>query len=274
MIGGRAAPRVASTACDDSRVVPARKPRLASTGARAFWPWPAAAAAGTVNAPFGPSTRAVPRPPESSTAAFASPLARTMSPARRASSGRAGFQSPPPALTSTRPRPGLSSVMTAAVSADWARAGAGGAIGDRSRNSSTSTLDGRLIASLLLKAQQLVDVDRLAPALHRHATSIPDDHPVPQHRERGAADQNAGAEVSIQPFHAGGEVDGVSEHRVLLLAGGPEGAREDRPGVHRHPHRERPPSLRLPLAIERRKRRVHGHRAPRSEEHTSELQSH
>src|SRR5258706_561988 len=230
MIGGRAALRVASTACDDSLVVPARKPRLASTSALAFWPWPAAPAPGTVKLPLAPSIRTVPRPPESSTTALALSVVRTASPARRASSGRAGFQSPPAAgLTSTRPRPGFSSVMTAAVSVVWARAGRAGTRGAAS-NRSSSSLIARLITSRLLEAQQLVDLDRLAPPLHRHAAPVPNYHPVTQHGQYRAADQNAGAEVAIQPLHAGGQVDGVAQDRVLLLARGAEGAREGGPG--------------------------------------------
>src|SRR5216684_432642 len=261
MIGGRAALRVASTACDDSLVVPARKPRLASTSALAFWPWPPAAAPGTVKVPLAPSIRTVPRPPESSTTALALPLVRSASPTRRASSGRAAFQSPPAAgLTSTRPRPGFSSVITAAVSVVWAWAGRAGTRG-AARNRSSSTLIARLITSRLLKAQQLVDLDRLAPPLHRHAAPVPDHRPVAQHGEHGAADQNAGAEVAIQPLHAGGHVDGVAQHRVLLLARGAEGAREGGPGVHRDPHREGPAALRLPPVVEPCERGVHPDRA-------------
>src|ERR1700730_8568926 len=260
MIGGRAALRVARTACDASLVVPARKPRLPSTSALAFSPRPPPPAPRTVKLPLPPSIRTVPRPPESSTTALALSLVRTASPTRNASSGRAGFQSPPAAgLTSTRPRPGFSSVMTAAVSVVWARAGSAGTRGAARKRSRTTRI-ARLIASRLLKAQQLVDLDRLGPTLHRDAAPIPDHRSVAQHGQHGAADQNAGAEVAIQPLHAGGQVDGVAQHRVLLLARGPEGAREGGPGVHRDPHREGPAALRLPPAVERGERRVHADR--------------
>src|SRR5580704_11788656 len=167
--------------------------------------------------------RTVPRPPESSTTAVAFSVVRTASPARSASSGRAGRQSPPAAgFISTRPRPGLISVMTPAVSPVWAATGSGAS----ASHAHTTTSRGALIGSALLQAQQLADLDRLASAFHRHAAAVPHHHAVHQDREQRAADENAGAEVAIQALDARGRVDGVPEHRVLLLARGAEGARE------------------------------------------------
>src|SRR5713101_4434549 len=81
-----------------------------------------AGSGGTEYGEFAAWIVTLPRPPASRATAVALPLARTASPGRSACSGAAGRHSAAPAdRTSTAPLPGLSSVITPAMSGDSAR---------------------------------------------------------------------------------------------------------------------------------------------------------
>src|SRR4029434_10794133 len=107
-----------------------------------------------------------------------------------------------------------------------------------------------LMGSGPLQAQQLEDLDRLASALDHDASASANHHPVLQDCQRGAADQDAGAEVAVEPLHARRQVHGIAEHRVLLLSRRAEGAREGVAGGDRDAPGERAAPAHLPAPVQ------------------------